>query len=688
MALMNKTDMRPLLLTLTGARPFDLQGDRRLTSTRLLTVDAFDTLITRAVFHPTDVFTICGTILREREIIGIEATEWRDRRHQAETDLARSQHPREVRLDQIYDHLAKTGLISAGNVVVAREIETAIERSLSRPIAATINRVNSYLGDGGAVRVLSDSYLTHEDVSGLLDQAGLMLGGHAIHVSSQSGNTKRSGTLFRSALSKSERTDNTTLHIGDNIESDCRQARRAGLGAAPYLDGKPNRFEQYLSDHLQTPRLLGSIIAGSARATRLARALPDPHLQAIWDLSSSMTGPLLFSFVAWTLREAAQRGIRTLYFFSRDGEILLQVAEALQHGAKNPITCRYLYVSRQSLHLPGVTNLGEIERKWILDNASYNGLRYLLARLDITVDEFLALLPFGSPLRRLDPDMLMTPPDIAAMTDSLDHAPVDALILERAAQRREICLDYMREQELLAPGHVGVVDIGWRGRLQGSLCRAIATVDPEFSTRLHGFYIDLESPPTDAGTFSTFSALCGSEFSWAARGSLFEIFCAAHHGTVKNYMRTDRGTVVPVLASEANQEATDWGLAIQQEAVTTFCREAARGLRLARLDVMEHVPALAQAAVEIVQMFVSRPGAPEAAAFGAFAHSSDERHDRVEQMAGPIDFRPHALLKRLGPAYKYRRISYWPEGSLARSVPGWLRSLALSMLRAMPGRHA
>ena len=675
------------LLRLKGVRPFDVGSDPRLTSTRLLTVDAFDTLITRTVFRPIDAFTLCGVMLRERAIIDIDPIAWRDQRHRTETDLARSVYPREIRLDEIYDRLQQTGALRMQHKGAALEIERDVERSLSRPIAAMIGAVNAFLAKGGTAMVLSDTYLPEEDLSVLLEQAGLAVGHDAIHASSQGYDTKRSGAMFHALLSKGERTGGT-LHVGDNLHSDFRQARRADLDAAPYLAGRPSRFERRLFERLHTPELLGSIVAGSARATRLGRCLPNRHAQAIWDLSSSMTGPLLFSFVAWTLREAAQRGIRTLYFFSRDGEILLKVAQELQRGAAQPIACRYLYVSRQSLHLPGVVELGDAEREWIFDNAGLNSLEYLLRRLDIEIDEFLDLSHPQSPLRLLDPHALLTPAAIQAIRDCIDRDAVRALILDRAAQRREVCLDYMRSEEVLAPGQVGVVDIGWRGRLQRSLCRAVSTVDPGFEKRLHGFYIDLEQPPADAGTFSTFSAMCGQPFSWAARGSLFEIFCAARHGTVKQYERRRDGTAVPVLASDFNPEATAWGLAIQQEAVVAFCRETVRGLHLARLDALDHVPLLASAAAEIVQMFVSRPRAPEADAFGSFAHSSGEQHDLMEPMAAPIDFRPRALLKRLGPAYRKQRISNWPEGSLARSVPDWLRGTVLSMLRAMPGRHA
>lgn len=685
---MNRTALHPAIFWLMGIRPIDIRNDRRLASKSAVTIDAFDTLITRSIFRPIDAFTVCGIALRERSMIDIEPPAWRDLRHHVESELARRHYPREVRLEEIYDELMRIGAIMARDRNAACDMERAVERSLSRPIAATIRAINARASRSGIAIVLSDTYFSSENVSELLQRAGLNLPRSAVLTSSDTGNTKRSGALFRAVRSRFAGDAETPVHVGDNFGADVRQAHRAGLHAAPYLAGAPSRFEKRLFRSLGTADLLGAVIAGSARATRLGRCLASAHEQAIWDLSADVTGPLLVAFVAWTLREAISRGLRTLYFFSRDGEILLRIAQELQPTLPTPIECRYLYVSRQSLHLPGVCELGAPEREWVLDNAAHNSLVYLLARLDIEIDEFLPVLPAPSPLRLVDPHRRMTPEDVAAMTDALDCPAVQALILERAARRREICLDYMKGEGLLAQGQIGIVDIGWKGRLQRSLCRAVATLEPDFANRLHGFYIDLDKRPTDAGTLATFSALCPTErFSWATRGPLFEILCAAHHGTVKRYRRAADGTVVPVLASESNPEAETWGLTIQQDAVVAFARETVHGLGLARLDPLSHVEPMARAALEVVRMFVSRPSRAEAEAFGQFAHSSDEQHAAAEQMAGRVDFRPRALLKRLGPEYRWRRISHWPEGSVARSVPVWLRSLALSLLHAVPGRR-
>jgi predicted HAD superfamily hydrolase len=204
-----------------------------------------------------------------------------------------------------------------------------------------------------------------------------------------------------------------------------------------------------------------------------------------------MTGPLLFAFVAWTLRETVRRGIRKLFFFARDGEILMKIVAELQPVAAPTVECRYLYVSRKSLHLPAVTEFGESQREWMFDKAVGSSLKTFLARLDIGVDEYRDLLPAGDALGKIDATAMLTESLVNDIERSLDIEAVGRLVLERAAVRRKECLAYLTQEGLLEPGPIGVVDIGWRGRLQRSICTILSTQDEQYSNRLHGFYFDL-----------------------------------------------------------------------------------------------------------------------------------------------------------------------------------------------------
>jgi hypothetical protein len=140
------------------------------------------------------------------------------------------------------------------------------------------------------------------------------------------------------------------------------------------------------------------------------------------------------------------------------------------------------------------------------------------------------------------------------------------------------------------------------------------------------------------------------------------------------------------LASVSNEEAGVWGVDLQQDAVLEFSKNVLSVFSIAEIEPLEFVQPLAQASLTIAKMVILRPTRAEADALGSFGHASDEQHNAFEPIAGTIEFAPQALMKRFGPSYRGRRISYWPEASVVRSTPRSMNNLALSVLRALPGR--
>jgi FMN phosphatase YigB (HAD superfamily) len=678
---------RKLLIQVFGGRSFEAMNDARMRRVDLLTVDVFDTLVTRLVYHPADVFKLADVVLRREGIIRADLPPWSEVRSRAEDEVRKASIHEEVRLSEIYDWLLNSGHVPSGKIDAAMGVELMLERALSRPITSMVNCVNQVISTGGAVVAVSDTYFSASEVRGLLDQAGVDKARTGLVTSADKRLTKRTGTLFRSMLPEWLRAGRNRLHVGDNFESDFLRARLAGMQAAPFLSGKPSLREKALHKSLEGQPLLQSVVAGSARATRLGGTFADKHAQAVWDISATMTGPLLFTFVAWSLSEAVRKGVRRLYFFARDGEILMKIAAELQPILAPGVECRYLYVSRKSLHLPAVTEFGEAQNEWIFDGALGSSLRTFLARLDLTPEAYLALLGSDSPVARHDPDLPLTEELVEEIKRSTEQASVRQLILDRATTRRRDCLAYLTQEGMLDGGPIGVVDIGWRGRLQRSISIIVSTQDPAVSDRLSGYYIDLDVVPTDAGTFTRFAGLCPEEtFSWAGRASIFEVLCSAHHGTTVGYERDSAGVMQPILASPRNAEAEAWGVDLQQAAATEFARNVITVLSLAGINALDHLPALARTSLQVAKTVILSPSRAEAEALGTFRHASDERHTVMEEIAGVIDFRPQAIRQRFGPAYRGRRISYWPEASVVRSTPNAMRPLALSMLRRAPGR--
>lgn len=144
-------------------------------------------------------------------------------------------------------------------------------------------------------------YLDAAFLTEILAREGCFLPGDKIYVSCEHNARKDTGELYD--LVRKELQPDEWEHYGDNRQSDVRMAEQKGIKA-----------------HL---------IDNSYR-----------------DLASRFVAPAYLPYVLWILEEAKKQGIQRLYFISRDGYILQQIAEALQH---EEIELRYFFISRKAL---------------------------------------------------------------------------------------------------------------------------------------------------------------------------------------------------------------------------------------------------------------------------------------------------------------------------------------------------
>ena len=70
---------------------------------------------------------------------------------------------------------------------------------------------------------------------------------------------------------------------------------------------------------------------------------------ALAQVTAYVTAPVLFCYVRFILDSAAEHNIHRIYFLSRDGYILKQIADVIAERENLPVKTSYLYVSRYSL---------------------------------------------------------------------------------------------------------------------------------------------------------------------------------------------------------------------------------------------------------------------------------------------------------------------------------------------------
>ena len=98
---------------------------------------------------------------------------------------------------------------------------------------------------------------------------------------------------------------------------------------------------RYADDIMRFRRVMARMALMAVRTDSMKRL--DQYAYAVF-------GPVLCGFVIWVLKEAQRRGIRTLYFLSRDGWMMAEAAKRLCGALGVRMEIRYLYCSRLSLH--------------------------------------------------------------------------------------------------------------------------------------------------------------------------------------------------------------------------------------------------------------------------------------------------------------------------------------------------
>ena len=263
------------------------------------------------------------------------------------------------------------------------------------------------------------------------------------------------------------------------------------------------------------------------------------------EILADLFAPMILSFTAWVLREAEERGIRRLYFLSRDGYLPFRTAKRLVKRYGIGIECRYLYCSRYSLRVPMYSeNVSEA-----LSHVTRGGIdvtfRKILKRSGFRTED---MEKMQAEFPDIAPDEVIPYSALAGIRERLAESRVyTELLVKRSAEAWEPLREYFSQEGLLeqtgdGSPSVGIVDSGWTGTTQKSIdqIRKRCGID----TPVEGFYYGLFEIPKGADpeqyhcwSFGPKAGLINKVFF---SNSLFEAIVRADEGTVCGYKRGEQ----------------------------------------------------------------------------------------------------------------------------------------------------
>ncbi len=426
------------------------------------------------------------------------------------------------------------------------------------------------------------------------------------------------------------------------------------------------RWEQRLVDTGPA----GAAIADAARAARTTVDTVDAITAARRDVTASVLGPVLVAYVSWVLRQAADEDLRRLFFLSRDGQVLLQLARQMQtglEGGARELDLAYLHASREVWALAALGDTSPQTLAWVLSHSRDASLAGMLDRLGlrpITGSTAVALRQAG-----LDPGTLrrrLTRGRRRRLLTLLHDGGLSESILQAAQTRRGIVGRHLEQRGVFAGG-AALVDIVGRGNQHRAAVVLAGHLggDPPL-----GFAVGLQRDPTmpEAVRRLQRAWLYDENSGWGpthhrALDVLALSVCAADHGTLLGYDEVgDRTT--PRLASPDNRPVQEWGLPLVRQTLHAL---------VAALDPLM-VPqigqdrALVAALVRNVEQFWASPTTAEAEALGSFPYETGSgTNARVRPLAPPATITSvirRSLLRR------DRSWAHWDAAAARRGSKG------------------
>jgi FMN phosphatase YigB (HAD superfamily) len=440
-------------------------------NTRVLTVDFFDTMVTRTVAQPTHVFAVM-----EQSLLQEHGSRWAgvalarvQAEHRARMTAAKTDSLRDITIEEIAAELAIAMNLSVAEKLLVIASEKATEVSLAKAVPAGAAIITEAQARGLRVLIVSDNYMPASQLVNMAHAAGYSWVTAAdVLVSCEHGGFKHNGVLWKKVLEVTGVPAAQILHIGDDHEADHVQPSK--LGIATHIDIRMRHSHRDM--HNTCPDVLA--------LSRIEATQRDAMYESGWDVATALgdglVGMVVAAQVADVMSVVKQRDVAGIHFAARDGWLAHQVWNKLRDGGVSLPPASYTAFSRSVIWRASLTEL-----------TPENVGRF------IGEDEVLTI-------SRLERRVGCQLSSLYRPDEEIDAQLARAVLLENdkqvaaaAQQLRARVLGYFEQQGLLKPGHHIVVDLGWTGSTIADMAVLINEATNGATTieaRLTGMYWD------------------------------------------------------------------------------------------------------------------------------------------------------------------------------------------------------
>lgn len=423
---------------------------KKISNADVVSFDIFDTLLTRQVLRPRNIFDVMNQILANKSYV------FSSERIKAEDNFPIGSNPT---IYQIYGRLKENLNLSDAEAEELLQLELEIEKKYLVRREVMCNILEEAADQGKRIFLVSDMYMPSGILRNLLSEFNITRFEDLL-VSCEYGKIKEEG-LFKELILKKELDGKTVLHIGDNLFADVLSAEKSGI--MPYkVYGPVEMLENSIYSDTLTRSL--SLEENIVIASFASNAYNNPFgeyqkngklflndKKKVIDLFIS---PVIWKYSIWLIQQLKIREIDYIIFPSRDGFVLKKIYDEIRN-------------SQRTLDLPDSHYL-------------YASRRLTLTAASQTVEDVKNVLRFegaGS-----DKDKLKERFETVcnSMTENVPEEVFEEALKE-AAKEKENYVKYLQKNDLYKNKRIGFVDFVAMGTIQEALQRITGK-------KLYGFY--------------------------------------------------------------------------------------------------------------------------------------------------------------------------------------------------------
>ncbi len=431
---------------------------------QIVSFDIFDTLITRKIYEPDDVFVLMGELINKRFKIACNFLEARKKAEFA----AKEKHGVKTTIDNIYDELCSVLNVNISVAQQIKKLEIDLEVELAIPRKEVVKVFNELIRVGKRVILTSDMYITSDIIKKLLDKCNIN-GYEALYVSCEIGKRKDRGDMWKFISEKYRGAE--IVHVGDNLVSDIQLAGDV-LKSTYYVMNPRTAFKmsdiykcyQYPIQNrgISSAYFLGKVINEYLYNDPFnLKQNCQPVIGNSYDAGCIMVGPLFTGFMQWIV--ANQRDDEVLLFLSREGYALQPMYQAYCEGRNiKPLKNYYFLTSRRSASVAALHDADDMD---LLFEQDFDGEYKVFLKERFGIDEC---------DEKIGKKEIHLPEEKAKAKKELSY--LNDMILENSEKEKKAYLSYIHN--LLSDEEIKkatVIDLGYSGTIQYYLSKLLGT---------------------------------------------------------------------------------------------------------------------------------------------------------------------------------------------------------------------